>query len=522
MKFLRCRSALFLRCSYSITNYAPAKVNQTNYKKSPIQGECNEKILLEKDLNLMTSFEAKVTNANAFTIYKPRLKRFVRIIRTLHIDNEVVKNRSLEKMLKRFEGKKLLILGATANEIPLVKRAQELGAYVITTDYNTDFRKSPAKNVSDEYWNVSWSDIDELEKRCRTTGINGVTAGFSEIRIDNMIKLCERLDLPCYVSSKQLAITRNKALFKAECRRNGVPTINEYESLDAVTRYPVIVKPTDRAGSIGVGIAYDRVGLEEAFKIAYEKSLEKTVIIEDYITDATEFDVHYAVCNGKITLLTTDDIIPASGNQKDGKVVQSAWMYPSKYEKDYLNSVSQNIESMIQNMGILDGTIFFSGFVHKNGEFSFFECGYRLWGEQEFSYDYMCGKMNYLDIYIYHALTGSCADISGNPNGAMKNGVELNLYVTGGTISRIEGIDKIAENRDCYLHIIDSYVGQECTFENAILTKAALIGFANSDPLQLKKDIEEAYSVLHVCDENGKNMFYDHVNTDVIGTWWSR
>ena len=35
--------------------------------------------------------------------------------------------------------------------------------------------------------------------------------------------------------------------------------------------------------------------------------------------------------------LTTDDIIPASGNQKDGKVVQSAWMYPSKYEKDYLS-----------------------------------------------------------------------------------------------------------------------------------------------------------------------------------------
>lgn len=116
-------------------------------------------------------------------------------------------NRRLEKMLRRFEGKKLLVLGATANEIPLVKRAQELGAYVITTDYNTDFRKSPAKNVSDEYWNVSWSDIDELEKQCRTYGINGVTAGFSEIRIDNMIKLCERLDLPCYVTSKQLAIT---------------------------------------------------------------------------------------------------------------------------------------------------------------------------------------------------------------------------------------------------------------------------------------------------------------------------
>ena len=425
-------------------------------------------------------------------------------------------------MYKKFEGKRLLILGATANEIPLVKRAQALGVYVITTDYNTDFRKSPAKNVSNEYWNISWSDLDELEKRCRINRINGVIAGFSEIRVDNMIKLNKRLGLPCYISSEQLAVTRDKALFKAECRRNGVPTINEYESIEAVTHYPVIVKPTDRAGSIGVGIVYDRDELEKAFEVAYEKSLVKSVIIEDYITNATEFDVHYAVCNGKITLLTTDDIIPASKNQKDGKVVQSAWMYPSKYEKDYLSNVSKSVESMIKNMGIKNGTIFFSGFAYENGEFSFFECGYRLWGEQEFLYDYMCGKMNYLDIYIYYALTGSCAGISENPNGKINNGVELNLYVTEGTISKIEGFEEIAKNRDCYLNIIDSYIGQECTFDNAILTKAALIGFANADSLQLKKDIEDIYSTIHICDENDMDMIYDYVNTDIIGTWWDR
>lgn len=54
----------------------PRKSIKQITKESPIQGECNEKILLEKDLNLMISFEAEVTNANAFTIYEPRLKRF--------------------------------------------------------------------------------------------------------------------------------------------------------------------------------------------------------------------------------------------------------------------------------------------------------------------------------------------------------------------------------------------------------------------------------------------------------------
>ena len=52
-------------------------------------------------------------------------------------------------MNKPFENKKLLILGATPNEIPVVKRAQELGAYVITTDYNKDYKLSPSSEKAD-------------------------------------------------------------------------------------------------------------------------------------------------------------------------------------------------------------------------------------------------------------------------------------------------------------------------------------------------------------------------------------
>lgn len=51
-------------------------------------------------------------------------------------------------------GKKLLILGATAGEISLVKRAQKYGIYVIVTDNHTDYTLAPAKNVADEAWDI--------------------------------------------------------------------------------------------------------------------------------------------------------------------------------------------------------------------------------------------------------------------------------------------------------------------------------------------------------------------------------
>ena len=106
--------------------------------------------------------------------------------------------------------KKLLILGATAGEIALIKRAQAQGIYVIATDNHMDYSLAPAKRIANEAWDISWSDLDELEKRCRAERINGVLAGYSEFRVDNMMQLCKRLGLPCYINQEQLDITRDK------------------------------------------------------------------------------------------------------------------------------------------------------------------------------------------------------------------------------------------------------------------------------------------------------------------------
>ena len=92
--------------------------------------------------------------------------------------------------------KKLLILGSTYHEIDIIKRAHTKGIYTIVTDNNLDWSKSPAKYVADEAWDISWSDIDKLYDKCVEVGVNGVIAGFSEFRVENMIKLSKRLGLP--------------------------------------------------------------------------------------------------------------------------------------------------------------------------------------------------------------------------------------------------------------------------------------------------------------------------------------
>lgn len=277
----------------------------------------------------------------------------------------------------KINNKKLLILGATSGEISLVKRAQSQGIYVIVTDNHKDYMLAPAKYIADEAWDISWSDIDRLEKKSREKHVDGVLAGYSEFRVENMIKLCDRLGLPCYINEEQLEITRDKIKFKECCRKYGVPVVKEFSSIDDVDEYPVIVKPTDRAGSIGISIANNYEELIKAYKYAYELSIEKRVIIEKYIDDADKVDFYYLVEDGKITLITSCDTVNAKKN--DGKkVVQTAWLYPERYQNAYELKVRNKVESMIRGMNIKFGCIFFSGFIDRNQEFVFFECGYNF------------------------------------------------------------------------------------------------------------------------------------------------
>lgn len=422
--------------------------------------------------------------------------------------------------MNRLTGKKLLILGATAGETTLVKRARELGVYVIVTDYNTDYTMSPAKYIADECWDISWSDIDALEKKCREEHIQGVTAGYSEFRVENLIKLCARLDLPCYATTEQLEITRDKIKFKDTCRENGVPVVKEYSSIDEVDEYPVIVKPVDRAGSIGISIAANREELEVACKYALESSISKQIIIEKYIDKGTKIDFYYAVENGKITLVSTCDTVNAKANGYE-RVVQSAWLYPTRNTDAAIQSIDSALRRMIQNMGIMYGCIFFSGFACENGEFVFFECGFRLEGGHQYNYVNQKGPFNYLDLFILHALTGNTEEISFSLVNEDLRAVTVNIYAKKGIITQVKGFEEVAQIPDCCLALMQGRIGENCDDSHAILNKIAMFQFANTSVGQLQKDVERMYELFGVYDENGSDMIYDRIDTSLIPGWWN-
>lgn len=424
-------------------------------------------------------------------------------------------------MYEDLKGKKLLILGATSGEISLVKRAQNFGVYVIVTDNHTNYTLSPAKYVADEAWDISWSDIDMLEKKCKEAGVDGVTAGYSEFRVENLIKLTDRLGLPCYCTMEQLDITRDKIKFKRMCEKNSVPTVKEYASVSDVDKFPVIVKPVDRAGSIGISVAKNREELAQAYAYAMEMSVCKEVIIEEYIYRAVKFDVYYEIIDGEISLVSSDDVINAKENGFD-KVVQSGWMLPSIHHNAFVEKVDENMRNMIRNMGITNGYIFFSGFADKNSDFLFFECGFRLCGGHLYNYYPRIGHLNNLDIFILHALTGSVRNIY-RPLEKEENlkCVTINLYAKAGKVFQIKGLDDIGKMEDCAFCLQYAYLGQLCEDSKAILPKLAMVYFCSESEENLVEDIKKLYELFKAVDENGNDLIYNRVDPTYLTAWWT-
>ena len=126
------------------------------------------------------------------------------------------------------KNKKLLILGSNAITCEIVEAAKTLGVYTIVTSWNK-LEDAPAKQIADEYWDISLTDYDALLKKRKEECIDGILTGFTDSYLLPYQHLCELAGLPCYATKEVFETTIDKAKFKQLCRDNGIPVIPEYK-----------------------------------------------------------------------------------------------------------------------------------------------------------------------------------------------------------------------------------------------------------------------------------------------------
>ena len=167
--------------------------------------------------------------------------------------------------------KKLMLLGGLRYLLPVIEAAHKQGYYVITCDY---LPNNIAHKYSDEYHNVSIIDKEAILTLAKKLQIDGVMSFAVDPGVLTASYVQEKMGLPAFGPYESVCILQNKDRFRDFLTQNGfnVPKARGFASLkEALAEkqwysWPVIVKPTDSAGSKGV----TRVDRWEELKPALE------------------------------------------------------------------------------------------------------------------------------------------------------------------------------------------------------------------------------------------------------------
>ena len=252
--------------------------------------------------------------------------------------------------------KKLMLLGGLRYLLPVIESAHQLGYYVITCDYLPD---NIAHKYSDEYHNVSIIDKEAVLALARELQIDGIMSFAVDPGVVTAAYVQEQMGLPAFGPYESVCILQNKDRFRNFLTQHGfnVPKAKGFSSIeDAMSEkywyfWPVIVKPTDSAGSKGVTRVDRWEDLPAALEEAFEHSLSKRIIVEEFIekagcsSDTDSFSVDGELKFISFSAQRFDDHAP-------NPYTPSAYSWPSTMTVEQEAELTSEIQRLLKLLGM--------------------------------------------------------------------------------------------------------------------------------------------------------------------------
>jgi len=255
--------------------------------------------------------------------------------------------------------KKLMLLGGSSYLLPIIKKAHELGLYVITCDF---LPNNIAHKYSDKYVNISIIDKNAVLEFAQKERINGIMSFACDPGVVTAAYVAETMGLPFQCSYKSACILQNKGLFRRFLLDNGFnsPHAKGYSNIDDVFKdidyftWPVIVKPVDSAGSKGVTKVSTIEELKPAIQQALTYSQSNSFIVEDFLefkgahSSADSFTI-----DGKLKFITYSDQL--FDKDADNPYVPSLIIWPSTMEKSHQTELNNETQRLMTLLGMKHG-----------------------------------------------------------------------------------------------------------------------------------------------------------------------
>lgn len=284
------------------------------------------------------------------------------------------------------EMKKILMLGGSAQQVPAIQAAKDMGYYTVLLDYLPD---NPGQHVADKWYQESTTDVEAVYRIARDEKVSGILPYASDPAALPAAIVAERLGLPTN-PAKSVEILGVKHKFRKFLQNNGFPSPRTFifspnEDIEVIKKsiehldFPIVIKPTDSSGSKGVSFLNDFSSLEQAIRHANNYSRNNVLIAEEFIERGFP-----AVIGGDI--FVKDEKIVLYGDMAclrddNGKsLIPIGEKKPNGLSTKQREAVQKELQRIVDALGIKNGELNIEILIDKYDRPHFLELGPRAGG----------------------------------------------------------------------------------------------------------------------------------------------
>lgn len=273
--------------------------------------------------------------------------------------------------------KKLLILGASEIQLPIILRAKELGYYTIVADYDSG---AISFKFADKKLNISTNDNTSLYKAAMENGIDGVLTT-SDYPVRSVAYICDKMGLTGPTIDAAHLCT-DKYLLRQHLAKNQffVPQfkiIKSKETLYEIDYFPCVIKPVDSSGSRGVQKVNNLNELHDAYVHSLKYSNSANVIVEEFI-DGDEYSVETLTQNGNTSIIAITE--KTVMGDKGIYFVEDRHIIPANISNENILAISEIVIKVIHSLDLGNSPTHTELKISKKGIF-IIEIGARLGGD---------------------------------------------------------------------------------------------------------------------------------------------
>ncbi|MBA1438123.1 MAG: ATP-grasp domain-containing protein [Epsilonproteobacteria bacterium] len=177
---------------------------------------------------------------------------------------------------------KILLLGGSHRDIPLIKAAKELGFFVITLG---DRAYYIGHQYADQYYQINFNDTKKVQEIIKREKIAYLIPGCGEESYLQTVALSHEIGRGNFDTLQAAKLIHNKWALKNFCLEHNISTPKGFLYTDVedikTLKFPIVVKPTNLSGGRGVEVVHNEKELQRSLQEAQKISSE--IFLEEYI-----------------------------------------------------------------------------------------------------------------------------------------------------------------------------------------------------------------------------------------------